>query len=370
MKKTILSYCIAAISLQATAQTLVFHSFFNGNLNDISSNALHGTFFGGTPTYVTGASGVPGTALHLDGVNDYVRLPSSAATNLSSWTIQAMVRFNGFYNGICQASSIVWHGTQFQQNCYSLFMADNAYETVWGVPPGQTVCTFNSGWDAFSAFGPGSSTTPDFVCPYYTTNGFVTTGVWYCVTATLTSALAGSVMSIYIDGTLIEQGTWNGGLNYNYTGNDFTYIGCSNTPGGTFPYWLNGDLDQVSIFDGVLSASTIGAYCQKTLTNSWRQSSPNATEQEEMIKSVNIMQIADDNIVISPNPANDQIKVSVPQYWKGGKMVVINGVGQVMMEQSVQGTMHTIDISELPIGIYMLKTMKGKEVRVEKFIKN
>jgi hypothetical protein len=63
-----------------------------GNVND-AAGTNHGTAFGG-PAYATGPTGISTSALLLDGVNDYVQLPSSVA-NSSDITIAAWVRWDG-----------------------------------------------------------------------------------------------------------------------------------------------------------------------------------------------------------------------------------------------------------------------------------
>ena len=65
---------------------------FQGNVND-SAGTNHGIAFG-SPTYGTGRAGVPNSSLQLDGVNDYVQLPSGVA-NSTDITISAWVNWNG-----------------------------------------------------------------------------------------------------------------------------------------------------------------------------------------------------------------------------------------------------------------------------------
>jgi len=67
----------------ASASTVVYYNF-DGNLNDSSGNANHGSFVGGTPTYVTGSSR---SALSLDGTNEYLVIPNDVIRNQSDFTI-------------------------------------------------------------------------------------------------------------------------------------------------------------------------------------------------------------------------------------------------------------------------------------------
>ncbi len=357
MKKVLFSCFAAALSFGATAQTLIYHGTFNGNANDLSGNGHHGTTFG-TPSYVAGFTGTANTAIYLDGVDDRVQLPSHANFNLSTWTLQAFVKPASHNSATCQASSIIWHGAQFSNSHYRLAICDNWYDLS---------CITNGTQEAFDAQATGTSATPDFQSPWYTTNGFVTLNQWYCVTATFGPNLSGTpTLNLYIDGTLVETGTWTGPA-YSYSGNDNTWIGWS--PQAGYPYWFNGTIDQISIWNGIVRTADIPKYCDATENGSWKQSNPNNGE-DAAIRNVNIMAIANNDIKISPIPTNNEITVNVSEYWKGGKMQIVYGVGQVLGDVTVDGTHHTINVSDLPTGIYMLKTTKGTESRVDKFIKN
>lgn len=360
MKKVLFSFFAAALSFGATAQTLIYHGTFNGNANDLSGNAHHGTTFG-SPTYAAGFTGTANTAIYLDGVDDRVQLPAHANFNLSTWTLQAFIKPASHNSATCQASSLIWHGAQFSNQHYRLAICDNWYDLS---------CTTNGIQEAFDAQATGTSATPDFQTPWYGTNGHVTLNRWYCVTATFgPNAVGTPTLNLYVDGTLIETGTWTGPA-YDHTGANATpqntHIGWS--PQAGYPYWFNGTIDQVSIWNGVMAAATIDGFCDKTEGNTWKQSNPDNGNGD--INNVNIMAIANNEIKISPIPTDNEITVNVSEYWKGGKMTILNGVGQVLSEVTVDGTHHTINVRELPIGIYMLKTTKGNESRIDKFIKN
>lgn len=87
--KTVLA-CICLMSCALTgiarAQTLVGCWNFDGNMND-STGKNNGVFIGGEPTYVAGKLG---QAISFDGVDDYVRIPST--TNPSAYSIAVWVR--------------------------------------------------------------------------------------------------------------------------------------------------------------------------------------------------------------------------------------------------------------------------------------
>jgi hypothetical protein len=68
------------------------HYELQGDVND-SAGSSHATALG-SPGYSTGPSGAPGSAIDLDGVNDYVQLPSGLVSS-SDITVSAWVKWDG-----------------------------------------------------------------------------------------------------------------------------------------------------------------------------------------------------------------------------------------------------------------------------------
>lgn len=85
-KKKIITIAITALSINAFAQIptvgLVGHYPFTGNANDLSGNSNNGTMNNGA-TYAADRFGNPNSAALLDGVDDYIALPSGSATSLN-----------------------------------------------------------------------------------------------------------------------------------------------------------------------------------------------------------------------------------------------------------------------------------------------
>jgi len=79
------------------------------------------------------------------------------------------------------------------------------------------------------------------------------------------------------------------------------------------------------------------------------------------------------NIVIYPNPANNILNVEMLNLASTGsatKLEIINSLGQVLSIIELSNQTSTININELPSGLYQLKLNEGSEQRVFKFIKN
>ncbi|MDX2174341.1 MAG: T9SS type A sorting domain-containing protein [Bacteroidota bacterium] len=86
-------------------------------------------------------------------------------------------------------------------------------------------------------------------------------------------------------------------------------------------------------------------------------------------------------IKIFPNPADDVLNVELLNLASTGsatEIQIINTLGQVVHQSTiktvtlsgVEGQQSTIDIKDLPEGVYQLKISEGKKQRVLKFIKN
>lgn len=352
MKKLLL--CLTALcSLTTNGQTLIYHSNFQGNANDLSGNGLNGTVNGAT--LCPGQTGIPNTAYLFDGVNDYIQLPTNTLFNLKTWTLQALIKMNGFYSGNCQTNAIIWHATQNASNHYSLVISDNYYDLS---------CSTNSTQEAFGANAAGTSTTPDFQSPWYTSNGYVNTNTWYCLTATYDS----STISVYIDGTLVESGPWTNQYYYGVGAGtpSPTYIGKGNST-LAYPNWFNGIIDQVSIWKDAMGSQEIQHYCDSSHAGYWKSTNPSLSAEEH-----NINQIGrnDFNVNVFPNPANDEMTVEVNENWQGSTIYIMNGIGQIVTAVNPTSYQSKINVKKFPSGIYIVKVISGDKMSTtSKFIK-
>jgi len=76
--------------------------------------------------------------------------------------------------------------------------------------------------------------------------------------------------------------------------------------------------------------------------------------------------ITSTGIVAYPNPASDQLVV---ENLDGGEISVLNLNGTVMTKQLVAGSKATIDVTNLPAGVYILKTVSSTNTVTIKFTK-
>jgi len=199
----------------AITNGLVAHYAFEGNANDSSSIANHGTELGG----VEYSPGVLGQAADFDGVDDYMVIPPNS--NLSFFTHDFSISFwsNGTEDGdfVDARSSVVQNGYTMDENAGG----------VWETPSQRTV--------AYASGAPGGSTA-------------LLDGTWHMSTA----VRQGGTVLFYVDGIL--EGTATGPLRD---------VGASNPIYLAQVFWLPefkffaAKLDELSIYNRALSGSEV-----------------------------------------------------------------------------------------------------------------
>jgi hypothetical protein len=75
------------------------------------------------------------------------------------------------------------------------------------------------------------------------------------------------------------------------------------------------------------------------------------------------------NLQIFPNPSSSFITVSLKVNYSGSTLSIFNLNGQEILRQTIFETKTQIDISHLPSGIYIVRVMNEREVKVGKIVK-
>lgn len=222
---------------------LVAHWPFSGNANDISGNGLNGTAY--NITYTTGRNGVANTAAKFNGSSSYIKVPYSSKLNNAQFSICAYVKVEGYSSGTCQANAILWRGTQFTAGYYSLIYFDNPFvmscqtrDTSKNVFAGQVGTQYASPRDTQWRY------TPTIISQN-----------WYCVTTTFN----GSVSKVYVDGVL--KSTYNRTAGAVGSSSQDLGIGVNMFNMNYYPYWFEGTIDDIRIYDRVLTPAEISSYC-------------------------------------------------------------------------------------------------------------
>ncbi len=216
----------------------VLHLDFNGNTQDKSGNNNHATNFGATP--IAGKNGQPNTAYRFDGINDYMKVNHHSSLNSTNITITAIVKPNGFYNGTCYGNQIIKKGnTDFVSGEYGLIYSPSGYT--------GSCFIFDTFYQNYAGFTFSNRPTPSIInnAPYVKTNQ------WDCLVYTKNNDSS----KFYVNGVLrYVTASNNHGSNL-----DDIFLGKMDN--WQYPYWLNADIDDIRIYNRVLSASEVKGYC-------------------------------------------------------------------------------------------------------------
>lgn len=201
---------------------------FTGNANDISGNNNNPIFNNATPT--TDISGYPNSAYHFNGTNTYMQIPNSATLNMgNSISVALWVKPMGFYTGTCHNNMLVAKGdADFLPGNYSLRYTPN--------PAGGCVASPPFAQSIFYGVN-STANTP-----------FVQLNQWYSVIWTSD----GTTSRIYVNCQLRNSGASG---NLSFTNGADLFFGRLNNAG--FPFWFNGDLDEIRIYDRVLNQDEV-----------------------------------------------------------------------------------------------------------------
>jgi gliding motility-associated-like protein len=239
-------YIILLICNKSSAQVnlsngLMAYYPFNGSANDVSGNNNNGVVNGAT--LATGQLGIPNTAYQFNGFSDFIQVANSSTLNFpnDSFTIYALVKPQGFYSGACHGNEIIGKGSDFQVGWYTLRFSD-AYSSSFlncSSPVNMLQQSFSSQRYNMNITGP-------VVPPYILLNN------WYCVTA----ISDGNTLKTYVDDSLILTQNITGTLGIN--ANDL-FIGRNNSL--SFPYWFNGVMDEIRIYNRALNIQEIDSLC-------------------------------------------------------------------------------------------------------------
>lgn len=334
MKKILLFSFIAILTFSRSgyAQSsvgLIAHWPFSGNANDSSVNGHNGMMHNVTPA--AGVNGVPGTAIQFAGdSSSYINVPNSTAFNLDSFSICAWLKPTGFYNDTCQTSMILSRGDDQASGHYSLLLFDNAFDSSCSIRDTNnfvfaTKANNNNGYNhAQWQYSPRTHTNQ-----------------WYSVVATF----KGSVVKIYINGTLVNTVTVNtiGPID---SGSQGIYIG--KMPANTqYPYWFKGIMDDLRLYNRPLTAAEVTQYNKLGVDD----------------KPMNKIDVG-----ISPNPGKGSfvlagdINTNEPIH-----IEVYNSIGQIVYTKIVtvnNGHLsEKIELNEAPNGLYVVRINTVDESR-------
>lgn len=329
--------CTSTFAQPCTPNLVAHWDFNNGNLNDVARGRIAGV--NGSPYAVAGRSGIANTAVKFNS-GDYIWLPADTAYNLTSWTIWALVRADSFYSGQCETNSVLWHGAQFGTDHYHLIYYDNPYDSQCGIyTPSKEVF----GADATGHRAPGVNWT--YLGNTSQPNPFIATGQWYCVVAMYDAD--SQYVNMYVDGVhVLNNAPFIN--NYNYTGISPLFVGTTDASiSANFPYFFNGALDDLKLYDGVFRCLD-SFYCKSD------------TVVRDSVPSTAVPSLRNEDVVIYPNPATSVVNVRVPGSMYSGSVFIYSMTGALVKEIKISSDITQIDVAGLPSGVYIIKGSIGQ----------
>ena len=210
---------------------------------DASGNNNHGN--NNFITQDKGWKGYVNTAGNFNGTSSYSQVPYNAMLKPTHLTIFALVKFSGFYSGNCQGNNIIYNGFNYNSDLnWAMYTTDGSYDNDCNA--------FNPNFNKMQFI------TPNYVNTTIPNNNYIDTSKWYL----LVSTYNGSVINHY----QIEMNAANhlSNLTPSYTSNCMNPIGTGNydvflgaTQNPPFPYWFNGKMDEVILFNKALTQSEV-----------------------------------------------------------------------------------------------------------------
>lgn len=231
------SYCYAQPDLKKGLQA---YYPFNGNANDESGN--NNNPVKNNATITSDRYGNPNSAYHFNGAYQFIQIPNKPSLNFGNKiSISAWVKPTGFYYGICHASQIISKGGgNYNPGNYALRFDDALYSAGTGCS--GNIC------DTLHQNFRGTGTV---LSPY--PGDFIQKDRWYHVLYTND----GDTAKLYVDCEL-KYAVY---FPETFTNKEDLFFGKSDDE--FFPYWLNGDLDEVRIYNRSLTPGEIFLLCNE-----------------------------------------------------------------------------------------------------------
>ena len=352
---------------------------FNGNANDESGNGNNGTVNGATLT--TDRKGNANTAYSFNGINNSINVSNSSSLNIQNYngiTISGWFNVNTLNKSLAMVNFTQGNG----QNINYVF--------EYSVTGGLEFVNWNINKSMV----------------YISMANQVTTNSWYHVL--VTSDFLTNTSKFYVNGVL--QGTSNTLLlkpispNLNF-----------GKHGGPLPWWLDGSLDDIGVWDRVLNQNEITALYQSCIdqtiydttsfyvsNNSFKTISPQifyiSTDSlktqlggcdsitHHYLKFIydptycsvidtllidvplNVLnQSLTNTIKIYPNPTKDQIIIDFGNYimMSDYTIKIINSLGQIVYISSTNQQLSNIDLSTWNKSLYFIQIIDNQNKIIE-----
>ena len=256
---------------------------FSGNANDISGNNNNPVFNNATLT--ADRFGNPNSAYHFNGIDKYMRIPDHSTLNMgNTMSIALWVKPTGYNTGPCYTNMLVMKSS-------AATLQSNYHVRFGDIYNG---CTSPSTTEERFAGNNAVAQTP-----------FVQLNQWYSVVWTSD----GITEKIYVN-CVLRESVPAGGIAYS---NTFDLLfGLNVNP--SFPYWLDGDLDEVRLYNRALNQDEVNVLggCVTPLTcNNWLR-----TQAVGQSVTVGDLDISGNQMTIEGNFNCSAFPVSTGNIWE------------------------------------------------------
>lgn len=326
----------SSVTAQILPVGLVAHWRFSGNTLDSSGNNHHGS--PNAITYTVGRNGVPNSAATFNGSTSNIQVSNTSDLNLVNYSFCATLKVHGYYVGPCQVNKIFQRGHEGTTGSYSLGFVDNPFDN--GNCNAQ-----DTSKNVFYAEA-GTNTPPQIDAQYTPT---IVSNRWYTVVATYN----GAQIRMYVDGVLksvLSPATTPIGAN-----TLGIIIGRSQFSNpDPYPYQFNGLLDDLRIYNRVLADSEIAAYHNPPTPN-------------------NIVALEGNEVLLQlyPNPVGTTLTIDLPNLGNDAnkQFEILDITARKTYFIGILNQSKSINVANLPAGVYLLRIINGKGILMQKFIK-
>jgi hypothetical protein len=304
MKRILLMVMIICANNLWAQNGLIGYWSFDNTLDD-SVGTAHGIFSDGNPTYVSGRFG---NAILLDGVNDHVVLGNNTDLNFGTTTdfsVALWVKTDGWNEDASIMSNKDW---------------DSGSNTGWVIAGGGGSSTWQ--WNYSGAEGGRVDFDP--------TEPKLDDGLWHhlCVTHDRDGKA-----KCYFDGIIQDErdiSSSSGTIDANFP----TVVGTDGAEGSVWAYWFAGAVDELKIFNDVLSQSEVDDLAEKpvhpSLAGHWTFDNTSDLLKGEL--GADLTLTGTHIIAAGPEKKNGAIQIGVGSYYTLTHGIAHNGGGNNVNE--------------------------------------
>lgn len=342
MNKLITLCAILLFAQNTNAQLsagLIAHWSFDSTVADVTGNGHTGTPY--NITYGNGKNGKSNKAAYFNGTSSYISVPYKGDLNIDSFSICAIIKPMGYYAGTCQGNYILCRGNLTQTDAYGLVYFDGPYTDCY---------TLDTSKQVFAGHAKYITALP---CEKYTPN--IVSNTWYCVVTTYN----GQTNNTYINGVLMSSCVASSYTPLTTSTNGLS-IGAYEAYLSTYPYWLKGYIDDLRLYNRILSTTEIDSFC--------KYYDKDTTEPSDTTTTIHQTINTNKEIIIFPNPNKGKFTISGGYVLSNtADITLVNMKGQIVLNEKIiiqNNTInHTVNTSEIPAGIYYLRIVSDFNTR-------